>query len=100
MSESGLTLSTVHAMKGLEKDIVFLMGFCEGTFPDYRANTPAKVNEELNTAFVAVTRARRWLHVSYPKSRMMPWGSPRSQRPSRFIEKMGLEQGKSSITWK
>ncbi|MCY4460244.1 MAG: ATP-dependent helicase [Albidovulum sp.] len=93
VSESGLTLSTVHAMRGLEKDIVFLMGFCEGTFPDYRANTTAKVNEELNTAFVAVTRARRWLHVSYPTSRMMPWGSPRYQKPSRFIEKMGLGRG-------
>lgn len=89
-SDAGLTLSTVHTMKGLEKDIVFLMGFCEGTFPDYRANTDAKINEERNTAFVAVTRARRWLFVSYPQSRMMPWGSPRSQQPSRFISEMGL----------
>lgn len=89
-SNAGLTLSTVHTMKGLEKDIVFLMGFCEGTFPDYRANTDAKINEERNTAFVAVTRARRWLFVSYPQSRMMPWGSPRSQQPSRFISEMGL----------
>lgn len=90
VSESGLTLSTVHTMKGLEKDIVFLMGFCEGTFPDYRANTEAKINEERNTAFVAVTRARRWLFVSYPTSRMMPWGSARSQQPSRFISEMEL----------
>lgn len=90
VSESGLTLSTVHTMKGLEKDIVFLMGFNEGTFPDYRANTTAKVNEERNTAFVAATRARRWLFVSYPQSRMMPWGSSRSQQPSRFISEMGL----------
>lgn len=89
-TDAGLTLSTVHTMKGLEKDIVFLMGFCEGTFPDYRANTEAKINEERNTAFVAVTRARRWLFVSYPQSRMMPWGSARSQQPSRFISEMGL----------
>ncbi|WP_238321699.1 ATP-dependent helicase [Halocynthiibacter namhaensis] len=90
VSETGLTLSTVHTMKGLEKDIVFLMGFCEGTFPDYRANTEAKINEERNTAFVAVTRARRWLFVSYPRSRMMPWGAARTQQPSRFISEMGL----------
>lgn len=90
VSETGITLSTVHTMKGLEKDIVFLMGFCEGTFPDYRANTVTKVNEERNTAFVAVTRARRWLFVSYPQSRMMPWGSTRFQEPSRFIAEMGL----------
>ncbi len=89
-TNTGLTLSTVHTMKGLEKDIVFVMGFCEGTFPDYRANTEAKINEERNTAFVAVTRARRWLFVSYPQSRMMPWGSARSQQPSRFISEMGL----------
>jgi len=89
-SETGLTLSTVHTMKGLEKDIVFLMGFCEGTFPDYRASTTKKINEERNTAFVAVTRARRWLFVSYPQSRVMPWGSPRYQQPSRFISEMGL----------
>ena len=91
VSESGLTLSTVHTMKGIEKDIVFLMGFCEGTFPDYRASTTKKINEERNTAFVAVTRARRWLFISYPQSRIMPWGSLRSQRPSRFISKMNLD---------
>jgi DNA helicase-2/ATP-dependent DNA helicase PcrA len=90
VSEGGLTLSTVHTMKGLEKDIVFLMGFSEGTFPDYRANTVSEVDEERNTAFVAVTRARRWLYVTYPKSRVMPWGSARYQNPSRFLAEMGL----------
>ena len=90
VNEGGLTLSTVHTMKGLEKDIVFLMGFSEGTFPDYRANTTSKIEEERNTAFVAVTRARRWLYVTYPRSRMMPWGSPRHQDPSRFLTEMSL----------
>ena len=90
VSETGLSLSTVHTMKGLEKDIVFLMGFCEGTFPDYRANSTKKMDEERNTAFVGITRARRWLYVSYPEARMMPWQSLRSQQPSRFISEMGL----------
>ena len=90
VSETGLSLSTVHTMKGLEKDIVFLMGFCEGTFPDYRANSTKKIDEERNTAFVAITRARRWLYVSYPQARMMPWQSLRSQQPSRFISEMSL----------
>lgn len=89
--DNGLTLSTVHTMKGLEKDIVFLMGFCEGTFPDYRATSVSKIEEEKNTAFVAVTRARRWLFISYPRSRIMPWNSVRSQNPSRFISEMGLD---------
>lgn len=87
-AENGLTLSTVHTMKGLEKDIVFLMGMCEGVFPDYRANSNKKINEERNNAFVAVTRAKRWLYISYPKQRMMPWGDRRFQQKSRFIEEM------------
>tara|TARA_Y100001963_G_scaffold132680_1_gene191487 strand:+ start:2503 stop:4395 length:1893 start_codon:yes stop_codon:yes gene_type:complete len=81
----GLTLSTVHTMKGLEKDIVFLIGMCEGVFPDYRAKTAQEIEEERNSAFVAVTRARRWLYVSYPQRRTMPWGDVKYQAPSRFL---------------
>ncbi len=83
---TGLTLSTVHTMKGLEKDIVFLMGMCEGVFPDYRANTKKELEEELNSAFVAITRAKRWIFVSYPFQRVMPWGSPKLQTVSRFVK--------------
>lgn len=81
----GLTLSTVHTMKGLEKDIVFLIGMCDGVFPDYRATSKKDLNEEQNNAFVAVTRARRWLFISYPQNRMMPWGSSKYHNISRFI---------------
>ncbi len=89
-SDLGLTLGTVHTMKGLEKDIIFILGFSEGTFPDYRANSRAQIEEERNTAFVAVTRARRWLYISHPRNRLMPWGSLQFQRPSRFLLEMGL----------
>lgn len=85
---SGLTLSTVHTMKGLEKDIVFLMGMCEGVFPDYRAKTAQEIDEERNNAFVAVTRSRRWIYVSYPLCRKMPWGTIKTQTPSRFVQEM------------
>ena len=81
----GLTLSTVHTMKGLEKDIVFLIGMCDGVFPDYRATSQKDLNEEKNNAFVAVTRAKRWLYISYPQYRMMPWGSEKHHNISRFI---------------
>lgn len=84
----GLTLSTVHTMKGLEKDIVFLMGMCEGVFPDYRASSLKEINEERNNAFVAVTRAKRWIYITYPQLRIMPWGSAKSQRPSRFLQEL------------
>ena len=85
---SGLTLSTVHTMKGLEKDIVFLMGMCEGVFPDYRANTVKEIEEERNNAFVAVTRSRRWIYITYPQQRKMPWGAIKVQTPSRFVRQM------------
>jgi DNA helicase-2/ATP-dependent DNA helicase PcrA len=87
-NQDGLTLSTVHTMKGLEKDIVFLMGMCEGVFPDYRASKPKEIDEERNNAFVAVTRSRRWIYITYPQQRVMPWGSIKSQIPSRFIREM------------
>jgi len=87
-SPGGLTLSTVHTMKGLEKDIVFLIAMCEGVFPDYRAQTTRQVEEERNNAFVAITRARRWLYISYPESRTMPWGDSRKQYPSRFLDEL------------
>lgn len=83
-----LTLSTVHTMKGLEKDIVFLMGMCEGVFPDYRARSQKELEEEKNNAFVAVTRSRRWIYITYPKKRKMPWGDIKIQDESRFITEM------------
>lgn len=94
VNTSGLTLSTVHTMKGLEKDIVFLMGMCEGTFPDYRAQNTREIEEEQNNAFVAVTRSRRWIFITYPQIKTMPWtdsnGHPaqKNQRQSRFITEM------------
>ena len=79
-----LMLSTVHTMKGLEKDIVFLMGMCEGIFPDYKASEK-KLEEEKNNAFVAITRSKRWLYITYPKRREMPWGEIKNYSPSSFI---------------
>lgn len=84
----GLTLSTVHTMKGLEKDIVFLMGMCDGVFPDYRAHSKQEIEEECNNVFVAVTRSRRWIYITYPQQRKMPWGDAKAQSPSRFIMEM------------
>ena len=85
-----LTLSTVHTMKGLEKDIVFLMGMCEGVFPDYRAHSNKELEEEQNNAYVAVTRSKRWIYITYPQQRKMPWGDIKKQNPSRFINDMRI----------
>jgi DNA helicase-2/ATP-dependent DNA helicase PcrA len=91
-TENGLTLATVHTTKGLEYDIVFLMGMCEGTFPDYRADTEKKLEEERNNAYVAVTRAKRHIYISYPKNKMMPWGSPKRQQISQFVKPIYTKQ--------
>lgn len=86
-SEHGVTLSTVHTMKGQESDIVFLIGMDDGTFPDYRATLKGGVElqQEKNNAYVAFTRAKRFLYVSYPKFRMMPWGDTKARASSRFL---------------
>lgn len=87
-SHLGIMLSTVHTMKGLEKDIVFIVGMCEGVFPDYRAKSHSEIEEERNNIFVAVTRARRWIFISYPEKRMMPWGDYKYHSASRFLSDM------------
>lgn len=75
--KNGVALSTVHTMKGQENDIVFLVGMDDGTFPDYRAIQKGGVDlqQERNDLYVAVTRAKRFLYVTYPKERSMPWGA-------------------------
>jgi DNA helicase II / ATP-dependent DNA helicase PcrA len=83
--EDGLALLTVHASKGMEFDVIFLIGMNEGTFPDYRAKGPA-LEEEKRSAFVAVTRSKRLLYVTYPKARTMPWGAIKGQYPSRYLK--------------
>ncbi|OPY73906.1 MAG: ATP-dependent DNA helicase PcrA [Syntrophorhabdus sp. PtaU1.Bin002] len=89
MKEKGVTLATVHSVKGLEYDIVFIIGLNEGSFPDYRAIKAGdkSLNEEKNETNVAITRAKRFLHLSYPKTKFMPWDkeTPYSQKVSRFL---------------
>ncbi|MEK7256315.1 MAG: ATP-dependent helicase [Bacteroidota bacterium] len=84
-NQKGLTLATVHMMKGLEFDIVFVMGMNEGTFPDYRAKDDKGMEEEKNNAYVAFTRARRWLYVTYPLQKNTLNGYVRKQIKSRFL---------------
>jgi DNA helicase II / ATP-dependent DNA helicase PcrA len=84
--DQGIALLSVHSAKGTEFDVIFIIGLCEGTFPDYRAKTVAEFDEEDRNAFVAVTRSRRLLHLSHPCNRLMPWGDLKAQRPSRYYE--------------
>lgn len=90
-SREGVALLTVHSSKGLEFDVVFVPGMAEGTFPDYRAQSrPKEMLEEGRNAFVAVTRSKRLLYLSYPRQKVMPWGDTRGQVPSRYLRQAGL----------
>jgi len=85
--KNGITLSTVHTMKGQEYDIVFLMGMDDETFPDYRAvrSGGTEMVQEKNNAYVAFTRSKRFLYVTWPAKRLMPWGDYKSRNISRFL---------------
>ena len=86
-NEEGVALLTVHAAKGMEFDVVFVIAMNEGTFPDYRAKG-SSLDEEQRNAFVAVTRSKRLLYISYPTERLMPWGDVKRQDRSRFVKKL------------
>lgn len=90
-SRDGVALLTVHSSKGLEFDVVFVAGMAEGAFPDYRAAGKQKeMAEEVRNCFVAVTRSKRLLYLSFPRQRVMPWGDSKWQQPSQFIRRAGL----------
>lgn len=91
--ETGICLSTVHTMKGQESEIVFLIGMDDGTFPDYRAINKGgeDLQQEKNNTYVAFTRAKRFLFVSYPEKRLMPWGDYKSRTISRFLKPLAKE---------
>ena len=88
--KQGVTLSTVHTMKGQEYDIVFLMGVDDETFPDYRAikSGGADLVQEKNNIYVAFTRSKRFLYVTWPAKRLMPWGDFKRRSISRFLSNL------------
>lgn len=86
-NDSGIALMTAHMSKGLQYEVVFVMGLCEGTFPDYRAVQVGgkSLEQEQNNMYVAVTRAKRLCYLTYPKIKLMPWGAIKHQKPSQFL---------------
>ncbi|MBQ7352274.1 MAG: UvrD-helicase domain-containing protein [Clostridia bacterium] len=90
--ESSVSISTVHASKGLEFDYVFIIGLEESKFPLARAmDSNDEMEEERRLMYVAVTRAKKKLYLTRAKSRFM-YGKRDNQMPSRFIAEMGLAQ--------
>ena len=67
-----LILSTIHSAKGLEWDAVFVIGLAEGRFPHQRAEPGEQWEEERRLLYVAATRAKKYLFLSYPRELMTP----------------------------
>ena len=88
--EPSVTLMTLHAAKGLEFPVVFMVGLEEGIFPHSRIHDagPSELEEERRLCYVGMTRAREELHLSYAASRLQ-FGQRGYNPPSRFISDMG-----------
>ena len=86
-----VTLMTMHAVKGLEFDYVFVIGFEEGLFPHSNCfDSNDELEEERRLCYVAITRAKKKLYLINARSRIL-YGKISSNVPSRFIEEIGKE---------
>ena len=88
----GVTLSTIHSVKGMEFDYVFIMGMEENLFPNTsKVMKEFELEEERRIAYVAITRARKKLFMTYTSNRLL-YGSFFSNEPSRFLlEALGVK---------
>ena len=87
-SDNHVTLMTMHAAKGLEFPVVFIVGMEEGIFPHSRALTDQReLEEERRLAYVGITRAKEKLFLSHAWSRNL-YGSTQYNPPSRFLDEI------------
>ncbi len=90
-SDNNVMLMTLHAAKGLEFPVVFLVGCEEGVFPHNRTLLdPEELEEERRLAYVGITRAREQLFVSHAWQRML-FGQTQYNPPSRFLSEVPAE---------
>ena len=79
----------MHQAKGLEFDVVFVIMLCEGFFPSARSlKEGADLEEERRLFYVAITRARNELYLSYPLLHSAPGGGLTMQMSSRFLKEI------------
>ena len=86
-TDDAITLTTMHSAKGLEYEVVFLMEANEGITPYKKAVKPEDIEEERRMFYVAVTRAKHYLHISYAKNRYN-----KTLEPSRFVYEIRHER--------
>lgn len=87
-SDDAAVMMTMHSAKGLEFPNVFLVGFEDGLFPGMRAiGEPEEMEEERRLCYVAITRAKKNLTISYAKQRML-YGRTNASLPSRFLREI------------
>jgi DNA helicase-2/ATP-dependent DNA helicase PcrA len=85
--EGPLVLSTIHSAKGLEWHSVFIIWALEGRFPSYyNINTPEELEEERRLLYVAATRAKENLYITYPVKIFDRGMGTVLSRPSQFLE--------------
>jgi DNA helicase-2/ATP-dependent DNA helicase PcrA len=93
----GVTLSTIHGAKGAEWEAVFVPMLEEGTLPiRYALKRDDAVNEERRLLYVAITRAKRHLTLSWAATRTGRSGKPANQRPSRFLAELAPPKSPAS----
>lgn len=80
-----VSLMTVHSSKGLEYKCIYIVGFEEGIFPSFKSTTNAAIEEERRLFYVAITRAKDYLGISYSLSRYVN-GKVKECKPSRFLD--------------
>ena len=88
--KDSVTLMTLHAAKGLEFPVVFIVGMEEGLFPSSRSETEAQLEEERRLAYVGMTRAMKELFLTYARSRFT-FGGRNFAMPSRFLTEIGYD---------
>jgi DNA helicase-2/ATP-dependent DNA helicase PcrA len=90
--EGLLTLSTIHSAKGLEWHSVFVIWAAEGKFPsEYNVHSTEEVEEERRLMYVAATRAKEQLYLSYPITIYDRSVGVVMGKPSRFVEDLPRE---------
>lgn len=94
--KNSVTLMTIHAAKGLEFPVVFIVGLEEGLFPSQRSENEDDLEEERRLAYVGMTRAREELLLTFAQSRFS-FGNRNYSMPSRFLSEIGYDPYSSHI---